>query len=111
VVKYNLRVGFWIMPICTNRPNTTSISSSVTGFHALSGNLIDNSCPRRNCSAYLFLWQSCLLVLYWKTIKNVHNFCHMFWSPLRSNAAHYIVTCKVVRVTKITGSSLDDWIY
>jgi hypothetical protein len=22
-----------------------------------------------------------------------------------------IVTCRVVRVTKITGSSLDDWIY
>jgi cytochrome c oxidase subunit IV len=30
--------------------------------------------------------------------------------PLSVNLTHYIVTCRMVRVTKMTGSSSDDWI-
>jgi hypothetical protein len=47
VVKYDLRVGFWIMPISINNPNTIQISPSVTGFHALAGDLTDSSRPLR----------------------------------------------------------------
>jgi hypothetical protein len=40
--------------------------------------------------------------------RNIHIYCH---EDLKSLIQMADVTCRVVRVTKMTGSRSDDWIY
>lgn len=56
---------------------------------------------------YLFLWQSCQIVLYWKIIKNIHNFCNIFCSTLRSSTAHEIFLLSLIGLHILPNETLS----